>query len=132
MQICGALRNLVPFVQFKKVKNTHRGAEACNITKRNTPPWVFFTFFNLCKWYQISLSITFKTERHQNAYKAHYSAVVVGIFEHHIDWLLNLIVDHDVMFITKFAFICDFLLFSLPKWPIKLFISLIFSFYALI
>ena len=63
---------------LKKVKNTHRGAEACNITKRNTPPWVFFTFFNLCKWYQISLSITFKTERHQNAYKSHYSAVVIG------------------------------------------------------
>ena len=36
--ICGALRDLVPFVQFKKVKNTHGGvlilvtlqAVACN------------------------------------------------------------------------------------------------------
>ena len=24
----------------------------------NTPPWVFFTFFRLCKWYQIVQHIT--------------------------------------------------------------------------
>ena len=38
--ICGVLRDLVPFVQFKNVKNTHGGvlilvklqAEACNFT----------------------------------------------------------------------------------------------------
>ena len=38
---------------LKNVKNTHGGmlllvklqAEACNVTKSNTPPWVFFTFF---------------------------------------------------------------------------------------
>ena len=23
-------------------------------TKINTPPWVFFTYFKLCKWYQIA------------------------------------------------------------------------------
>ena len=42
---------------FKNVKNTHGGvlllvklqAEACNVTKSNTPPWVFFTFFILHK-----------------------------------------------------------------------------------
>ena len=51
---CGALRDLVPFVQFKNVKNTHEGvlvlvklqAEACNFTKINIPPCVFFTFLN--------------------------------------------------------------------------------------
>ena len=51
MPICGALRDLVPFVQLKNVKNTHRGVlllVACNFTKSNTPPWVFFTFFKLC------------------------------------------------------------------------------------
>ena len=45
----------------KNVKNTHRGvftlvelqASACNFTEFNTPPWVFFTFFKLCKWHQI-------------------------------------------------------------------------------
>ena len=30
-----ALRDLVPFLEFKKRK-----------TKNNTPPWVFFTFLN--------------------------------------------------------------------------------------
>ena len=47
---------------LKKVKNTHWGmlisvklqAEACNFTKINTPRWVFFTFFQLHKWYQIA------------------------------------------------------------------------------
>ena len=51
-KICDTLRDLVPFVQFKNVKNTHGGvlllvklqAEA----KSNTSPWVFFTFLN-CK-----------------------------------------------------------------------------------
>ena len=28
--------------------------ETCNFTKSNTPPWVFFTYFKLCKWYQIA------------------------------------------------------------------------------
>ena len=45
-----ALRDLVPFVQFRKRENTHRGvlrlvklrALARNFTKSITPPWVFF------------------------------------------------------------------------------------------
>ena len=56
-KICGALRELVPFVQFKNVKNTYGGvlilvkllASACNFAKINTPPWVLFTFFKLYK-----------------------------------------------------------------------------------
>ena len=31
---------------------------SCNFTKISTPPWVFFTFFKLCKWYQIAQRIT--------------------------------------------------------------------------
>ena len=50
-RICGALRDLVSFVQFKK-------REACNFTKSNTPPWVFFTFFKLYEWYQIAKTTT--------------------------------------------------------------------------
>ena len=50
---------------FKNVKNTHGGVlfsvklqtEACNFTKSNTTPWVFFTFLKLCKWYQIAQTI---------------------------------------------------------------------------
>ena len=33
--------------------------EACNFTKINTPPWVFFTFLKLYKWYQIAQRITY-------------------------------------------------------------------------
>ena len=51
---------------LKNVKNTQRGvlilvklqALACNFTKINTPRWVFFTFFKLCKCYQIAQGIT--------------------------------------------------------------------------
>ena len=31
----------------------------CNFTKSITPPWVFFTFFKLNKWYQIAQGITY-------------------------------------------------------------------------
>ena len=63
--ICGALRDSVPFVQFKKLeKHPWRKvllvkllASACNFTKRNNPPWVFFTFFKLHNWYQIMQSV---------------------------------------------------------------------------
>ena len=52
---------------LKIVKNTHGGvlilvklqALACNFTKINTPPWVFFTLFKLYKWYQIAQRITY-------------------------------------------------------------------------
>ena len=30
-----------------------------NFTKSNTPPWVFFTFFQLYKWYQIAQSVSY-------------------------------------------------------------------------
>ena len=51
---------------LKNVKNTHRGvlslvklqAEACNFTKIDTSSCVFFTFFKLCKWCQITQRIT--------------------------------------------------------------------------
>ena len=54
--------DLVPFVQFKKrEKHPWRsgGGLACKFTKSNTPPWVFFTFFKLLKWYQIAQSVSY-------------------------------------------------------------------------
>ena len=59
--ICGALRDLVQFVQFKKrEKHLWKSAnfskvagQTYNFTKINTPPWVLFRFFKLYKWYQI-------------------------------------------------------------------------------
>ena len=62
--ICDVLRDLVPFVQFKNVKNTRGGlsllvqlqAKDCNFTKCNTPQWVLFTFLKLYKCYQIQIA----------------------------------------------------------------------------
>ena len=50
---CDALGDLVPFVQFKNVKNRHGGV-LLSVSKVsvNTPPWVFFMFFELYKHYQ--------------------------------------------------------------------------------
>ena len=65
--ICHALLDLVPFVQFKTCeKQPWRSAKllACNFTKSNTPPWVFFTFFKLYRWYQIAQNITFVSCMH--------------------------------------------------------------------
>ena len=46
--MCGALRNLVPFVQFKKrEKHPWRSVNLVKLqAKINTAPWVFFTFLN--------------------------------------------------------------------------------------
>ena len=47
---------------FKNVKNTHGGVLilACNFTKINAPPLVFFTFLKLYKCYQIAQRITYE------------------------------------------------------------------------
>ena len=63
--ICNALHNLVLFVKIlKSEKHSSRSVNfskvACKpATKINTPPWVFFTFFKLYKWYQIAQRTTF-------------------------------------------------------------------------
>ena len=62
--ICDVLRDLVPFVQYKKLENhlwrsvtfNKLQARACNFNKGNIPPWVFFTFLN---WYQIVQSMSY-------------------------------------------------------------------------
>ena len=57
--IWDALRDLVPFAQFKKrEKHTWRSITFSKVAgqspKANTPPWFFFTFSKLYKWYQIT------------------------------------------------------------------------------
>ena len=69
---CDALRDLVPLVQFKKCeKHSWRSVNftkvACNFTKINTPPWVFFTFLKLYKWYQIAQRTTFSKSSSPNS-----------------------------------------------------------------
>ena len=62
------MRDLVPFLQFKKRKKHPRilillvklQDLAYYFTKSNTPPWVFFTFLKLYKGYQIAQSITYE------------------------------------------------------------------------
>ena len=52
---------------FKNMKNSRRWvllleklqALACNFTKSNTPPWLFFMFLKLYKWYQIAQHISY-------------------------------------------------------------------------
>ena len=63
--ICDALLDLISFEQIKKrEKHSWRSVQirrlkACNLTKSNTSPWVFFTFFKLYKWYQIGQNTTY-------------------------------------------------------------------------
>ena len=59
-----AFHNLVSFLyNLKSTKNTHGKVlvnlqiKAFNVTKSNTHPWVFSTFFKLYKWYQVAQSI---------------------------------------------------------------------------
>ena len=33
--------------------------QACNFTKSQNPPWVFYTFLKLCKWYQMAQSVLY-------------------------------------------------------------------------
>ena len=59
-KIYDALRDFVLFVQVKNVKNTHeRVLLFVKLqAKNNTPSWVFFTFFQFNKWYQIVQSVS--------------------------------------------------------------------------
>ena len=41
------------------ILETLKNAEVCNFTESNNPPWVFFTFLKLYKWYQIAQNITY-------------------------------------------------------------------------
>ena len=44
---------------LKNMKTPMEVCSACNFTKNNTLPWVFFTFFKLYKWYQIAQRTTY-------------------------------------------------------------------------
>ena len=43
-----------------KISNNHFSNWSTKLQKRNTPPWVFFTFFKLCEWYQTAQRIKYK------------------------------------------------------------------------
>ena len=48
---------------LKNAKNTYGRVI---LSKSSTPPWVFFTFFTLRKWYQIAQSITYLKQQERN------------------------------------------------------------------
>ena len=52
-------------------------ARACNYTKSNTPPWVFFMFFKLYKWYQVAQNITYKKKNIVGAIMFSYTLMVM-------------------------------------------------------
>ena len=57
-----SLSHLAPFVQFKESEK-HRWrsitfVSKSNTFKNNTPPWVFFTLFELYRWHKIGQSVT--------------------------------------------------------------------------
>ena len=87
--MCGALRDLIPFVQFRKREKhpwrsvTLSKVASCNFTKSNTPSWVFFTFFKLYKWYQITQIITY-----MNYFLVHVGPLL-KIQNKYSDWVYN-------------------------------------------
>ena len=59
LMLCDALSDLVPQFKYHK-KHPWRSvtfSKTSKFTKSNTPPCVFFTFFELQKWYQIAQSV---------------------------------------------------------------------------
>ena len=50
-QICGALRDLIPFLQFKKREKHPWRSVTFSKVAGFSPPWVLFTFFKLYIWY---------------------------------------------------------------------------------
>ena len=76
------------FLEKKKKKN----AGPCNFTKSNTPPWVFFTFFKLHKWYQIlqssklfAVTITESWEQSKLAFT--YSRLTIETLEQGVKYI---------------------------------------------
>ena len=69
IEIYDVLRDLVPFVRFKKLeKHPYRSV---TFTKSNTPPWVFFTFFKLYRWHQITENVSnFNDNANTKSHKA--------------------------------------------------------------
>ena len=59
MKICDILHDWCHHLRnSKNVKNTDGGMSLLVKLQGNIPPWVFFTFLKLYKWYQIAQCIT--------------------------------------------------------------------------
>ena len=81
------------------------------LAKSNSPPWVFFTFFKLCKWYQIAQSISNRQEEICKNVTSNIGKLNGLLF-----------VPYDNLFLSFFVCVCVFLLFlclekKLPFFP---------------
>ena len=53
-------------------------AKACTITKSNSPQWVFFTSFKLCKCYQIAQNVSYGQFRFENTNQ--FQGITISVF----------------------------------------------------
>ena len=83
---------------LKNVKNTNRGVlplvklqtSAYSFTKTHLP-WVFFTFFKLCKWYQIAQTashVPFKHDIDETVLECLIGTIMSSVMVSHQLWLL--------------------------------------------
>ena len=59
------MRDFVSSIQFKKREKHPWRSVTFSVTvttKSKTPPWMFFTFFKLYKWYEIAQSVSYLTD----------------------------------------------------------------------
>ena len=80
-------------------------AETCKFTKSNTNPWVFFTFFNLHKWYQIVQSVLSFLNSFLNS--PPYDALNVFVCERNCCAAINSAFVCDVKESTDIPFSCE-------------------------
>ena len=70
---------------LKNVKNTLGGVlllvNLSNFTESNTPPWVFFTFFKLYRWYQTAQSIIYANVCIWTHNHYHFQGLIMSDFE---------------------------------------------------
>ena len=96
----------------KNVENTHGGllllvklqAEACNFTKSNIPPWVFFTFLKLIRWYQFAQRITNYCQRNYKDTIESCPSLTVSY------WIINLFIFSSVSFVNLYQKMQNFML----------------------
>ena len=115
--ICDALRDLVPFVQFEKrekhpwrsVNFSKVAAWSRSFTKISTARWVFFTFFKLCKCYQIAQRTTYSS-----ASQKQFSIVKMCDLSFVLEYYFNCLI---------FLWKCAFLLLNLLKSCNEIFVE---------
>ena len=62
-KICDTLHGVLSFVKLKKgEKQSWSSVTFSKVADFYTPPWVFFAFFKLYRWYQIAQSASYNNK----------------------------------------------------------------------